>query len=152
MYGGDGSGGKEVDIGLANNLRYFYVPAAETSPPTSSTCAGFIGKEHFYRYKRPSECEPIFLIDNVKLTDVGIYISPSYNPYPSANLDCKGGNVYNGYYCECSNNSQCYSNLCVEGFCYVSQPLVTISLTAQIGADANNVVVLQTTVSSRVYQ
>lgn len=166
LYGGS-INGKETDLGFSSGIRYFYFP--QYGDITSLNCAGKLPSANYgylYKYNNSSdECEPIFLISEIKLIDVGFYISPSYNPYPQADSDCKTIDVlneivFNGYYCTCWQDSQCYSNNCSEdsvgpkssGFCYVSQPSVTVSVTAQIGADTANIVTMQTTVSSRVYQ
>ena len=154
--------GKEQDLGFTAGLRYFYIPGGTSPKPAGLSCYGYIDNTqtgtsgYLYRYNGSSNCEPILMISEINLIDIGFYISPNYNSYPAANADCKNNN-FNGYYCMGANDSQCGSGaagsgLHVEGFCYVSQPSVTISITAQIGGDATNVVTLQTTISSRVYQ
>ena len=150
--GDSGISGKEIDLGLTTGTRYFFW--AEDAPNSSLSCFGKLNNEdtgYLYRYTSTNMCEPVFMISEIKLIDVGFYISPSYNPYSALSSDCKNG-TYDGYYCSCVINSDCHSGICSEGFCYVSQPSVTISVTAQIGSDTANKVTLQTTVSSRVYQ
>lgn len=159
LYGSGGViSGKEIDLGFTSNLRYFFIPA--NTSQDSISCYGKINNSNsgvLYKFAGSSTaCEPLFMISGINLIDVGFYISPSYNPYPATDADCQPpvASTFNGYYCTCaSSNNDCKSNLCNEGFCYVSQPSVTISITAQIGeATENNTVTMQTTVSSRVYQ
>ncbi|KKQ55082.1 MAG: hypothetical protein US74_C0042G0003 [Parcubacteria group bacterium GW2011_GWA2_38_13] len=145
--------GKEEDLGFINGQRYFFVPADDTTP---ISCYGEIDNLEsgvLYKYSSSSVCEPLFMISGINLIDVGFYISPNYNPYPAADAECKitDAGTFNGYYCQGSSSNDCYG-VYNEGFCYVSQPSVTISITAQTGTDTSNIVTLQTTVSSRVYQ
>jgi len=156
LYSTDGEAdivGKEIELGVGTTGAeeyYFFVPT-DTSP---GACSGFF-KKGLYKHTTADSnaCEQIFAIDGVSITDVGFYISPSYNPYPTSNTDCKDSNVFNGYYCECPGNAgaQCHSGICKESLCLVSQPIVTISITAQIGGNAANLLVVQTSISSRQY-
>lgn len=167
LYSTDGEAGiagKEIELGIGTigaEEYYFFVPT-DVSP---GACAGFF-KKGLYKHTTGdyNACEQIFAIDGVSITDVGFYISPSYNPYPLKDADCKKtdpdpsneGNIFNGYYCECSVgvDSDCHgtqTGRCKQGICLVSQPIVTISITAQIGANATNLLTVQTSISSRQY-
>ncbi len=140
--------GKEIELATGAEEYYFFASA------NPGACSGYFSKG-LYKYS-DSSCEQIFAIDGVEIDDVGFYISPSYNPYPSKDTDClvTAAGTYNGYYCQCSSDNDCngtQTGRCKQGLCLVSQPIVTISITAKIGGNATNLLTVQTSISSRQY-
>lgn len=155
LYSLDGDSGiaaGEYELGFINQETgaeetYFFYPSASA---VTIDCANNV-KGMLYRYSA-TRCDPLFRVDFVTLTDAKFYIHPSYNPYPQTNADCLSGN-FNGYYCTATGELLCHGESdgrYSEGLCFVSQPIVTISLTAQIQNDST--VTMQTSVSSRYYQ
>lgn len=162
LYSSDGDAtisGKEIEIGLQDavnaNVKEYYFFA---NPSGAFACTGYFSQNILYRYS-DGICNPLFAIDNVTLVDAGFYISPSYNPYPKKDSDCKKTDpfplveydTFDGYHCKCSISTDCHSGICTEGLCSESQPVVTVSLTVRIGDVNNNLLTVQTTISSRQY-
>lgn len=144
----------EYELGLFSagsaEEAYFYYPA---NSGATINCGTELTKSLLYHYDG-SKCDQTFRIPGVTLTDVKFYISPNYNPYPTKDDDCKvtTPGTFNGYYCTCTDNNQCFSPLstCSDNLCLNVQPVVTIAMTAQIAT--NVTVTLQTTISSRMYK
>lgn len=94
-------------------------------------------------------CEPIFRLENAKVTDVGFFISPNYEAYPQSDSDC-GECQFNGYYCVCRNT--CRSGVFYNQLCLRHQPIVTMFFAIELDKNPKNVIRIQTSVSSRQYQ
>lgn len=150
--------GAELELGVKTDLNaeeiYFY----DINGTGGFICSAYLNTPKIlYKYSN-GRCDPVFRIDNITVEDVKFYIHPDYNPYPQADSDCKDttAGTFNGYYCSCTTNANCFSGKCSgaspgvkDGICLEYQPAVTISVTASIANSSN--ITLQTTVSSRRY-
>lgn len=108
-----------------------------------------------------ANCSRLFDLPNVELEDARFYISPAYNPYPDNDTDCRLGmtvaTTFNGYYCQAAILADCPSSATFsDGRCSYPdqnrQPRVTIVFKIRDTRNPTSPIILQTTVSSRVYK
>lgn len=141
----------EFELGLMdenglNKEVYFFIPSAMDM---SITCPGYIGKGVFYKFTN-GRCEPLFTLQEVTIKNVSFYITPSGTPFPKKKDDCVSEIfLEHRQQCSCSNQWQCSSLVCKEGGCLENQPIVTITLTAQM--KNGRTITVQTSVASRQY-
>lgn len=144
----------ELELGLMdenglNKEVYFFVPG---DMAVSITCPGYIGKGIFYKFTN-GRCERLFTLQEVTITNALFYITPFRTPFPkkiTEETDCDS-KVFleHRQQCSCLSQWQCSSLVCKEGGCLENQPIVTITLTAQM--KNGRTITIQTSVASRQY-
>jgi len=130
-----------------------------------------------YRFFKPKDvmsvsCERLFNMAGIAVVDAGFFYTQTTNPYPdqydpatdidpARSADCglyNSSDTFNGQFCTCSDNSECWSNSCdisTGGRCTYGtnlQPAVTFFFTVQ---DMNNTQIrmtFQTSAVQRLYK